>query len=118
MAGITFTPISGGKGSRKPLNEIDQEIIDSVEEALEYCLTNPEMRLETMPFVNRAEAEKWLKDARAYAYQRPETAGGRLVVSGNPARAKGAKKDTDPHVLRITVAPFIASADGDDESTE
>jgi hypothetical protein len=101
---MDFTPIdaSGRGGGRKPLADIPADTAEAVEEAYMFCTAAPDKRLQTAPFANREEAEDWLRDARAYAYQRPA---GRLVVAGNPARAAGEKAD-GKYVIRLTVTDF------------
>lgn len=107
MAGLALSPIKGGK-SRTPLADIDQSVIDTIDEAYEYFKDN-EGRLQTEPFTDKEAGEDWLSDARSYAYQRPA---GRLVVSGNTARAPGnSEKDgKGPYVVRFTVEAYVAPA--------
>src|SRR5271163_20883 len=94
MAGLDLTPVSGGRGSRTPLAEIDTTLAETIEEAKVYCESHSD-RLQTPSFPDRDSAERWLSEARAYAYQRPA---GRIVVSGNTAAAPladGTKSKTE-----------------------
>lgn len=71
------------KGSiRKPMEDIDPDVIGAVEEAYKHCLKVEDERIQA-EFANQDEAEDFLRDARSYAYQRPE---GRVVVIGNTTK--------------------------------
>ena len=115
MAGLALTPIGGGRG-RTALDDIDQSVRDTVEEAVTYFITEGNTgRLQTEPFSSREDGESWLADARAYAYQRPA---GRVVVSGNTARAPGnTAKEGGPVVVRFSVAAYVAPAPADGAAT-
>jgi hypothetical protein len=109
MAGLDLTPIPASKrGSRTPLADIDASLRETVEEAFVYCSASAE-RLQTPAFATKDDAEEWLSDARAYAYQREN---GRLVVEGNSSRAPkpDGSKDAVQHVVRFRVVPFVAPA--------
>jgi hypothetical protein len=111
MAGLDLTPIDASRrGGRTKLDDIDQTIRDTVEEAFVYCSTTPGKRLQTPAFATKDDAEDWLSEARAYAYQRPE---GRVVVAGNASREplEDGSKDKVRHVVRFRVEPFVAQAD-------
>lgn len=98
---LTLTPITTGGRSRTPLADVDDDVKLAVEEALEWCASNPAGRLESPQFTDgngnpsKSAAEDFLHDARSYAYQRPE---GRVVVSGNA---------TGKAVVRFRVTPYI-----------
>lgn len=99
---ITLTAIPGGAAtSRKPLDDIDPDIIAAVEDAYLYNADSPAERLEAA-FASEDEANAFLADARAYAYQRPK---GRVIVSGN-ATKKG--------LARFRVLPYVAPEGGED----
>jgi len=110
---ITLTPIASGK-SRTPADEIPEDTAQAIEEAFDYCSSNPSMRLQTEPYDTKDEAEKFLKDARSYAYHRKDGKG-RLVVTGNPATVKVG--DIKKFVARFSVEPYVGKDDDDtDES--
>lgn len=113
MAGLNLTPIPAGKGSRTPLADIDPAVAETVEEAFVYCQSNAE-RLQTDPFPSKDDADAWLSEARAYAYQREA---GRIVVSGNAARASKEAGGPVAHVVRFRVEPYVAPAATDSNGT-
>jgi len=80
---IALSAVKKGS-SRKPLDDIDPDVIEAVEEAYKHCLEVEDERIQAS-FPTEEEAEEFLKDARSYAYQRPE---GRVVVVGNTTRAR------------------------------
>ena len=101
---IEIVAIPGGAAtSRKALEDIDPDIKTAVEDAYLYNQDSPGERLEAK-FATQDEADEFLRDARAYAYQR-ET--GRLVVSGNTTK-KGA--------ARFRVSEYVAPEDGEPEN--
>lgn len=104
MPGLDLTPIgkSGrGRGSRKSLADIPAVVAETVEEAYGYFQTADALpRLQTPDFTTREEAEDFLSDARAYAYQRE---GGRLIVSGNAAQSKNKGK----FIARFSVEQYV-----------
>lgn len=110
MAGLNLTPIKGGSG-RKQLAEISDSLKETVEEAIVYFADHTG-RLETEAFTSKDVADNWLSEARAYCYQRPA---GRMVLSGNPARAKGntLKDGAGPYVVRFSIEPYVASVSDD-----
>jgi hypothetical protein len=99
---LNLTPIKAGKGSRTPLAEIDPEVSSTVEEAYEFCQADSQ-RLQTPEFASKEDAEDWLTEARAYAYQREA---GRVIVAGNPAT--GTTKGT--YVVRFRVETYVKPA--------
>ncbi len=96
---LNLTPVTSGRGSRIPLDEIHTEVTETIEEAYAYCKEN-DNRLETPDFLTKQSAEEWLSDARAYAYQR---AAGRLVIIGNTA--KGSEKGY--YTARFRVEQYV-----------
>ena len=98
---LTLKPIGVSGKSRVPLENVDADIATAVEEAYAWCQANPG-RLETEALTDRDAAEGFLKQARSYAYQRPE---GRVIVTGNPASADGGKA-----VVRFRVDAYTAPA--------
>lgn len=78
---IEITAIPGGTGRqpRIPLEEIDPEVAQAVEDAFTYNAENPSERLQAA-FGDSKAADEFLKEARDYAYQREA---GRVVVEGN-----------------------------------
>lgn len=78
---ITLTAVPKAQRQRTPIEEINPEVIEAVNEALEYCQEHPDERV-SASFETVAEAEEFLTDARSYAYQ----AQPRLVVTGNTTR--------------------------------
>ena len=109
MAGLNLTPIDAGKGSRTALEDISEEIRETVEEAFTFCQENAQ-RLQTPAFESKEDAEDWLSEARAYAYQREA---GRLVVTGNAAKApEQAEKDKGMYVARFRVEAYVAPEQG------
>jgi hypothetical protein len=112
---------SGPTATRKALEDIDDDTKQAVEDAYLYCLEFPAQRVEA-EFENEEAAEAFLKDARAYAYQRE----GRLVVEGNATRTRNITEGTGKNKTTRTVsfarfrvkeyvAP-VASANGDSET--
>jgi hypothetical protein len=99
---LNLTPIKAGKGQRTPLEEIDAELAETIEEAYAFCQTDPQ-RLQTPEFASKEDAEDWLSEARAYAYQREA---GRVIVAGNPAT--GTTKGT--YVVRFRVEEYVKPA--------
>jgi hypothetical protein len=98
---LTLTPVTPGR-RRTPLEAIDPEVSETIEEAYEFC-KGDEQRLETPDFPTRADAENWLSDARAYAYQRGTIEGlSRVVINGNVAT--GSVKDA--YVARFRVEDY------------
>lgn len=87
---------------RKPVDQIDPDIVTAVEEAFTHCLDVPDERIEAK-FETQAEAENFLADARSYAYARPA---GRVVVVGN---------STQKGYARFRVEPYTAKADDESE---
>lgn len=103
---ITLTAIPGGKTStRIPLDEIPKDVISAVEDAYLYNVENPAERLQA-GFATQEAADEFLKQARAYAYQRKA---GRLVVSGNTTK-KG--------YARFRVADYEGPAEEAEEAEE
>lgn len=77
-----FTPIapSGRSREKTPIDQIDNDVKQAVDEALEWCAAN-EGRLEG-EMGNQDAANQFLQDARDYAYQRKP----RVVVTGNSTK--------------------------------
>ena len=101
---ITLTAIpAGASGARKPISDIDPDVIAAIEDAYLHCSEVPGERVQA-GFPTQEEADAFLADARSYAYQRDA---GRLVVSGNTTKKGFAR-------FRVTayVAPE-ASAEAD-----
>lgn len=96
---LTVLPPSGK--SRLPVDEVSDDTKVAVDEAFEWCKTN-DGRLEAA-FGTQEEAERFLKEARSYAYSHDP----RLVVTGNTTQ-KGA--------ARFRVELYVASAT--EETTE
>jgi len=96
---IALSAVKKG-GGRKPLDKIDADIIEAVEEAYKHCLEVEDERIQAA-FDSQDEAEEFLKDARSYAYQRPE---GRVVVVGNT---------TTKGYARFRVETYVAPEEDD-----
>lgn len=105
---MELIPIAKASKSRIPLDEIDPETIKTVEEVYEFCQANPDQRIQTPDFATKEAAERFLREARSYAYARPD---GRVVVTGNPA--SGTVKGT--YNVRFSVDPYVAPETDDDE---
>jgi hypothetical protein len=101
---IALSAVKKGS-SRKPLAQIDPDIVEAVEEAYKHCLEVEDERIQAV-FDTQDDAEKFLRDARSYAYQRPE---GRVVVVGNTT--------TKGHA-RFRVETYVAPETGDDAEEE
>lgn len=100
---ITLTALPPGNAtSRKALEDIDDDVKAAIEDAYKYNEDSPAERLEAA-FTTQEKAEEFLKDARAYAFQRPA---GRLVVTGNTTKKGQA---------RFRVAAYVAPEDGEEE---
>lgn len=83
------------KGStRKPLDDIDPEVIEAIEEAYKHCLEVEDERIQAQ-FETQADADAFLADARSYAYQRPE---GRVSVVGNSTKKGAARFRVETYV--------------------
>jgi hypothetical protein len=110
MAGLDLTPIegSGRSGGRIPLEDISAVVAETVDEAYAYFTDSPQPlpRLQTPPFSSKEVAEKFAREARSYAYQRPA---GRLVFSGNPARS-GNKGE---YVIRFRVDAYEGTSESE-----
>lgn len=78
---IALTAVPKSQRARKPVEEIDPDVITAVNEALDYCQKHPDERVSAQ-FDTMAEAEEFLVDARSYAFQ----AEPRLTVAGNATR--------------------------------
>jgi hypothetical protein len=106
---IALTAIPGGAASsRTPLGEIDADIKTAVEDALLFCADDASQRVQAA-FETKEAGEDFLREARAYAYQRPA---GRVVVSGN-VTAKG--------FARFRVLDYVApdgETEGESETAE
>lgn len=87
MAGLVFSEVAGGSRIRKPVDEIPDTVIDTVDEVLATVGVNHRVGID---FETEDEAIEWLSDARAYAYQ----ADPRLIITGNTT--KGKKDGTKP----------------------
>jgi len=88
---------------RTPLDAIPEEVIEAVEEAYQHCKDVPDERIQAQ-FPTQEDADKFLTDARSYAYQREA---GRLVVTGNSTK-KG--------FARFRVETYVAPANDGGES--
>jgi len=97
---IALSAVKKG-GSRKPLDDIDPDIIEAVEEAYKHCLEVDDERIQAK-FDTQDDAEEFLKDARSYAYQRPE---GRVVVTGNTTTKGYARFRVETYVAAESDAP-------------
>jgi hypothetical protein len=95
---VEFTVVEGGKGARKPLAEIDTDLIAAIEELFAEA---PDTRVATPVLGSKEDAEAWLSDARAYAYHRGTIEGkmARLMVAGNAVKDGSA---------RLTVSAYVA----------
>ena len=103
---INIVAIPGGAAtSRKTLDDIDPDVREAVDSAFEYNKDHPGERLEAT-FATQDDADEFLRDARAYAYQRDE---GRLVVSGNTTK-KGA--------ARFRVSEYVAPEEGEEPAED
>jgi hypothetical protein len=106
---LNLTAIPAGKGTRKPLDDIDPELVETIEEAFEFCKAD-DSRLQTPDFASRQDAEDWLSDARAYAYHRGTIDGKeRVTVAGNPAKGTG----TNAYVVRFRVEKYVGKPDAE-----
>lgn len=107
---MELTVVTGGKGSRTPLADIDKAVIDAVEEGYVFGQESGD-RLSTPAFTDdkgepdQEAAEDFLKEMRDYAYQREA---GRLVVTGNTTKKGHA---------RFRVTEYVAPEKDDEDAT-
>jgi hypothetical protein len=107
MTALNLTEVTGGGRSRTPLEDINPDLIETIEEAFANSMADgaPEShRYETPKIGTKDEAEDWLSDARAYAWHRGQgdNAKGRIVVAGNT---------TKNGVVRFRVYPYVSDAE-------
>jgi hypothetical protein len=106
MSSLNLVPATGGKGARKSLDELEDFIGETVLEAFAYNGSEDDVsngRLATEAFADSEEAEDFLRDCRAFAYQNEP----RLVVTGNLAKAPGWTKETPVMVAKFKVDPYV-----------
>lgn len=82
MPALNMTPVETKERIRTPLEDIPQDVKDTMEEALREA---PAERLQTAHGTKEA-AEEFLIHARSYAQLRPEAAGGKFTFAGNPTK--------------------------------
>jgi hypothetical protein len=96
---LELTAIEPSGKTRVPLEDIEPDVVQAVEEALEFC-RGTSQRLEAS-FADKDTAEDFLHQARSYAYWRKDTTG-RLVVSGNPTSKGKARFRVEEYVAPVT----------------
>lgn len=89
MAALELTKLAeSGRRSRTPLDEISDDLIQTVEEAYADSDGNANSRYETPSLGSKTDAEEWLHNARSYGWHRGQgdNAKGRIVIAGNSTR--------------------------------
>jgi hypothetical protein len=106
MSSLNLVPATGGKGARKSLDELEDFIGQTVLEAYAYNGSEDDVskgRLATENFAGPAEAEEFLSDCRAFAYQNDP----RLVVTGNLAKGAGWTEESPVMVAKFKVDLYV-----------
>lgn len=90
---LTTMEPSARSRDKAPLDKIDPDVKQAVDEGLEWCKTNDGRLVAT--FGSQAEADQFLNDARDYASQtKPRVA----VVIGNTTKKGQARFRVEPYV--------------------
>lgn len=87
--------------AREKIEQISQDTVDDVNDALEYCASHPDKI--SIKFGTQAEGDYFLKEARAYARDREP----RVVVTGNTLKSG---------LVKFRVELYEATADGETAS--